>query len=252
MKRKIDIDELETFFQDGIVNDLMYATRHYIIWRTIGENFSRLKSISNKNKDNLFGHIQSSDQDLAVLSLAKIFDSKDRRHTVRSINEFLDIEFKPTSYFPLDTKDYIEFSLLRSRLNIIDFPLQFETPVQLALFFKGIFNNELIINKIKKIQYVRNKFLAHNEHNVEFQKLDSFWSDFLDLLDFLKLFVSLFGVTVLGSHYFQFEDFKEGSFHYSVIHQVYWLVEEIEKLIGKENFNYWWIDSTLSESRFVN
>jgi hypothetical protein len=68
----------------------------------------------------------------------------------------------------------------------------------------------------------------------------------------LKLFVSLFGVTVLGSHYFQFEDLKEGSFHYSVIHQVYWLVEEIEKLIGKENFNYWWIDSTLSESRFVN
>lgn len=241
MKKKA-IENLEEFFQDGIVSDLMHAIRHYVIWRTIGENYLEIQKIKNKNLDKILGQLQSSSHDLAVLHLAKIFDNKDRFYLVRSINELLDYNFQNTSYFPLHTKDYIEFSLISSRLSINDIPRKFENPIELAGYFKIIFNSVRIKSKVEDSKFIRNKFLAHNEHDVDFSHLNNYWEDFLFLIDFLKIFVSLFGVTILSSDYFQFQDFKEGSLHYSIISDLYWLIEEIQKEIGENNFKTWWND----------
>jgi hypothetical protein len=238
--RKMNNEELKDFFQEGIVGDLMVATRHYLIFRTIGENYAELIKSSNKNHDKIFGELQSSSADLAVLSLAKIFDARHGKYIVRSINELLSIDFTKNPYFPLYSKDYIEFSIFKSRLKIKGSPDVFENPVDLALYFKNIFLQRELVDKINKVKYLRDKFLAHNEHNAGYSHLEDFWTDFSYLIDLMKVFVSLFGVTIISSHYFQFEEFKEGSIHYSIIHQNYWLVEELEEIIGKEKFNYWW------------
>ncbi|SMD42188.1 hypothetical protein SAMN00777080_0728 [Aquiflexum balticum DSM 16537] len=240
MSTKKIIGSLEDYFQDGIVSDTMLAIHHYVIQRTIGENYIALKNAPNKNLNKLFGQLQASSSDLAIIHLSKVFDKKNKHHLVRSIEELLDYNFQITSYFPLVTNDYIEFSLIKSKLGIEYLPIKFDNPNELAKFFKDIFNSLSIKRKSDDVKFIRNKFLAHNEHEVEFNHLNNFWEDFLYLIDFLKIFISLFGVTILSASYFQFQDFKQGSLHYSIISDLYWLVEEIQKEIGEENFKFWW------------
>lgn len=95
--------------------------------------------------------------------------------------------------------------------------------------------------KINGLKKVRDKSIAHNEHAVDFDDLQTFWADYLDLIRLVKLFISLFGCTILNNSYNQFEDFEKNSIHFSIIIGLNWLVEEIETEIGKEKFRNWWV-----------
>ena len=236
-------EEMLNFFQEGIVNDLMFATRHYFIYRTVGENYLALKKYSNKNMDSLFGQLQSSSADLAVLSLAKIYDANNY-YPVRSISGFLSNEMDSTQYYPFLSKDFSEFTILKDRFNIKSIPQNFELPKNLSKFFKEILSKEPFAKKIKNLKFVRNKYIAHNQNGVNFNYLNNFWEDFLDLIDFVKRFISLFGLTVFGTEFISFKVSDDEPIHFSITMELYWLVEEIEKAIGTDNFNYWWRNSS--------
>lgn len=235
-------DELITFFQDGIVNDLMFALRHYFIWRTIGEHTLEIEKLSDKKKISLFYQLQSSSQELAVLNLAKIFDKEYKHFKTRSIYGLLSLQFQKSSYFPVETEAYNEFFYLHSYFGIDEIPLKFDEPAELIEYLVRICFCPPIYQKVKNLKYVRDKFIAHNEHEVKIDGLDFFWDDFLILTNYIKILVSLFGSTILNTTYFQFEFNKTTPIHYSVVHDLYWLVEEIENEIGKKNVKYWWND----------
>lgn len=148
MKSKMDKEEIINFFQGGIVTDLMYATRHYFIWRTIGENHSAIKDVANKNFDSLFGELQASSKELAILSLAKIFDSHNAKYPVRSIHGFLDNDFEATPYFPMFTDDYKEFSILRNNFDVQFIPVEIKHPNDLSHFLNKYWLMHLLDKKL--------------------------------------------------------------------------------------------------------
>lgn len=239
----MDYEELKDFFQDGIVTDLMYAIRHYFIWRTIGENFNEISKVEIRSFNKLMGEIQSSSHDLAIIRLSKIYDNNSNRYQIRSFFEILNLDLSNSRNFPLYTNFYKEFTQINELFPNIVLPEKLNSTVEFFEFFKSIINEDFFRNKVNNIKFIRDKTIAHNEHNVSkygFKGL-KFWDDYSIILDFTKSFIYLFGMTFLGSHYFQFSYERKNEIHYSILMDMYWLVEEIESKVGKDQFVQWWV-----------
>lgn len=243
MKRKMDYEELKDFFQDGIVTDLMYAIRHYFIWRTIGENYDQIKSINNDNFDNLLGELQSSAHDLAIIRLSKIFDNRSNKYQIRCITELLEIEPVSTVQFPLRVEYYAEFYQITKLFPKFQPSSVIDSPLEFIELFKGFLENDELKSKINKLKFVRNKTLAHNEHGLSKYNFESddFWNDYLILLNFVKSFISLFGTLFLQSDYWQFSFTEINEIHFTSFSELYWLIKQLEEKIGKDKIVQWWV-----------
>lgn len=241
MKRKFNKDELIDFFQKGLVSDLMYAIHHYFIWRTVGENSDELKLIGKGNIENLFGTLQSSSHTLAVLSLAKIFDSPSKKYQTNSIYSLLSIEVSEEHFFPMDKFDFDYLNTLSDLLNgSIIVPDIIHSYSELNILMFDILSIPLVKNKIDNVKYIRDKFLAHNEYDADFAHLKKFWEDFDFLILLLKIFTYLLGLAFSGTHYPSFQNCLPQTIHFTVILNNSWLISELESYIGIGKFKYWW------------
>lgn len=243
MKRKMDNKELKEFFEEGIVTDLMYAIRHYYIWRTIGENYDQIIRIKDKYFVDFLGELQSNSHDLAIIRLSKIFDRSSNKFQIRCISEILDLELSSTVYFPIHSLDHIEFSQISNFLATHKFPPIIYTPSEFSEIFKQLLNEHFLKEIIEKLKFIRNKTVAHNEHNIFRHGFegDNFWGEYTTLLYFTKSFMSLFGNIFLSSHYFQFSYSEMNEIHFSILSDLYWLRNQIENQIGEKKFVQWWV-----------
>lgn len=244
----MEITELKDFFQDGILTDLMYSIRHYFIWRTIGENYDQITKIENKYFVNFLGELQSNSHDLAIIRLSKIYDRQPKKYQIRSIYGLLDLELFSTVYFPIHTLNHDEFEQILKLVPTYKFPSVINTPLEFSKIFKELLIETQLKIIIDKLKFIRDKTIAHNEHNVTKYgfEANNFWNDYTKLLYFSQSFISLFGNVFLSSHYWQFSYKELNDINFSILADLYWVRQQIEDKIGKINFVQWWNKNDLN------
>lgn len=229
------------FFEQGILSDLTAAKSHYFIWRTIGENHFTLAESNNPNHIHLFGMLQSGSHTLAVLSLARIFDTISNRHPNRSIYSLLQFDFESNDYYPMDFEEFESLAGLRNFVqSFYEVPGKIYEYSQLKFNLLEILKQPEVRSKIDGVKFIRDKFLAHNEHEVDYSHLSEFWTEFEFLINLLSNMVYLLGLTITGVHYSNFRAGKKQEIDFEIILNHNWLLDELQKCIGNERFNYWW------------
>lgn len=229
------------FFEKGIVSDLTAARSHYFIWRTIGENHYALEELGQPNPKYLFGALQAGSHSLAVLSMARIFDAVSNRHPNRSIYSLLSNDFESNGYYPMDFEEFESLAGLRNFVqSFYTVPAKINEYCQLKSEILEILNQAEVRSKIVNVKFIRDKFLAHNEHEVDYSHLENFWTEFEFLINLLSNMVYLLGLTITGVHYSKFRSGIRQDIDFAILLDHQWLFDELEQCIGNERFNYWW------------
>ncbi|MBT0810146.1 hypothetical protein KIH41_02475 [Litoribacter ruber] len=232
--------DLKDAIEKGIASDLFLSQRHYFVYRSIGEHYNLLDSLEKSSDQELMGYLQSSAQDLCVLHLAKVYDNAHSKYKIRSIKGLLQEAFK------LQLTDVIHLKYadnIHCLGKLSDYNLDWDgtiPQIDLLRYLKAVLDSEVIESKVKNLKFARNKYIAHNEHNLSDPGLDSFWDDVRFLQDIASLYLRIIGRHFLGSEYFQFEARGNDHVHFGLFSSVWWVYEQLERVLGKEDLVYWW------------
>lgn len=232
--------DLNDILENGIANDLFRSQQYYFVYRSIGEHYHLLNGENEIPEISSLSFLQGSSQDLCILHLAKIFDNPSSKFKTRSLKELI----KETVKINREEIIYLRFAEnLLNLQKITNSNLSSNetiTTKELKDFLIDILEIPTVREKIKKIKHVRDKHIAHNEYIIQNPSLDDFWNDVRFLQDLGALYLSIIGRYFLHSEYFQFNGTGYNFLHYSMLSQMWWLYEILEKIFGKENLVYWW------------
>src|SRR5690606_7634315 len=228
--------------EEGIASDLCKSQRYYFIYRSIGEHYHQLEDIASRPELSMLSFLQASSQDLCILHLAKIYDKPKARskYKIRSLHGLLKENFRSESDNIIYLKYFDNLTLIQ---GISGLHLTSEEAIsedQLLEYLNRVLELDLVISKTNNIKSIRDKHLAHNEHGFEGLDLNTFWDEVKDLQDIAALYLTIIGNHFLNVDIFQFNEIGSNKVHFSLLSDLWWLYEMLEKVIGKDKLVYWW------------
>lgn len=189
-------EKIDFYYNHGLVAQTFLAERNILIWQHIGEEVSFLKS-QPKPIQSLYLFIQSAAQTNFILSLAKIFDTPNKKYPVMCILTFLELLEDPN----LESIDIIETTNTIELLKEFNCPISLIQTVEcgnpklfpqgLAKHYKSKYYESIIQTDISDIRIMRDKSIAHNEFTGELTlKFDTAYR----LISFVSEIISIFGM----------------------------------------------------------
>lgn len=130
--------------------------------------------------------------------------------------------------------------LLQEKVNFCLPQGEIFTTTDLQNYLIKINDLNIIQGKVRALKFIRDKYIAHNEHLLNNPDFNNFWDDVRFLQDVASLFVSIIGRYFLQNEYFQFYKTGVNHIHYSLPTDLWWIYETLEKVVEKENLIYWW------------
>lgn len=242
-----ELSDSELFLQNGLATDLIWCEIHYFIFRTLGENYKEVNNLTDENFLRHVAYLQNNSQDLALLNLARIFDRKSNRHNVRCLEVLLDeCEKSGSDHFSIVTLEYYPSIEALERISEMRMEEEFLKSYPAFIeYLRTVLRSEKIKKSLKTIHHVRDKYIAHNEHVVKGENLESFWDDFAFLMNIAKLYLSIVGPLFFGTVYRHEDEVGLNKIDFNSFNQAYWIVEFLESKVGKEKVVRWWSWETI-------
>jgi len=206
------MNELITYFEQGIIFQTYYAEYNYQIWKYIANEYDFLITQPD-DVQKMYAFIQSSSVTNFTLSFSRLFDKKDNKYPTMCLKSFLEkfeLYFcENLSYFEVN----IEIRLLQNELINMSKGNQIE---QYKDGIEGVrdyilsilkYYKQLIVNKenlllIEKVRFIRDKQIAHNElvlNKEDIQRIDH--SGINELLKVANEIVSVFSLIIKQASY---------------------------------------------------
>lgn len=234
-------NELIKYLEGGIIEDVLLAQRYYYIYRLIGENANLInQQASNYLTISLSVH-QEACRSLCLLHLSKVFDNN-RKYPVRNIYRLLEMTIKKSdSKYELKL-DY--YNIVQELYMLVEEKIPKNNPLterKLVEQLNSFLGKNKTLSAISSLKTVRNKYLAHNEYLIKEYQSDTFWDDYLFLLNLSGMYIHILtpicasslylsGLSNYGGFYFGFEMFTMNG----------WLFEMLEEVIGKDRIKLWY------------
>lgn len=235
--------DLEKFFQEGIINDLFMAKRHFFAYRTIGEHAHLINETPTSIEKSSINYLQGLAMEHAITSLYKAFDSiksRSGKFKVKSFRIFLEEDLSNHGEFPYPLEYFESMEQLQDLVKFRFPDSKINSRSDFIGYLQIVLKLDIVTEKLKSLKIVRDNYIAHNAHLEEIPKLPTFWEDFVFLNDLGSLMIDSIGQVFFKTHYFQHEKIGNNYVHYTISTEFYWLEKMICKIIGKENFEIWW------------
>jgi hypothetical protein len=197
-------DQIEDIVKKGLVEDVFRMERAYALLRTSGEWAQEINAAGRGNFGELFGSLQAALITEAVLALARIYDTPDKRYPTRCLIGVLDHLIKYSEELPKIREPYqLKISLLTrvvpdELIKAIEIsPDKF--PLLLAKYVKAESELSEHINTLEKLKTFRDKALAHNERASPISGPS--WDDLHGLLELAKYVIGALGWAYFSTAY---------------------------------------------------
>ncbi len=245
----MNTEELNSLFQSGLANDLFMSQIHYFVFRTLGENHERINTLDDKEQKQHLIYLQFSSHDLSIQYLARVFDKRMKYETsslalilekcreIKLKDFLLILEYE---HLNNDLQPYPAINHLEEVSGIKIGVKEIGKPEILFDWIKSILETEKINNAIIQLKTVRDKFIAHNELNSGIEALDDFWSGYALLIKIGRLMTSLLSEIFTDTIYDHSVTIRPDEINMNVLLEVNWLIEYLEKILGRDSVTAWW------------
>lgn len=187
-------EDINDYFNQGLILHTFQAERNILIWKYIAEEFNFLNT-QKREIIEMYEFMQRSAQTNYILSLGKIFDKPDRNYPNRCIQSFLNKLIETANVQIVETtetkkllKKYICSSEL---IESVENSKKESFPELFAKYYLKKYNDKDFQIEINKLKSLRNKVEAHNEVignlSLEFETTEI-------LLNFVTEIVTIFGM----------------------------------------------------------
>lgn len=232
----------QEYLLNGVGVDLFWTEYHYFIYRTFSENADEI----NKSKDNNLllhtNYLQSSSRDLCILYLSRMFDRPFKKHDTNSFFKVLKkCREMNSAYFPIHLEYYAEIQEIALISNCQITKDHLETKERFLDYLDEVLSCEKTASSVGNLKYVRDKTIAHNDNDLEFNHLSQFWEEVAYLLDLSSLLQFIIGNIFFDMSTNSLTAIRNEKINFEVVFQAHWVCDFIENLTGKESYKEWWV-----------
>lgn len=232
-------EDFESLLKKGIAVDLLEAERHYFVFKLIGKNYDQVNKKDQSHRKQSLVYLQNASQELAILNLSRVFDRKNNRYQVRCLDFIIDECININSeYFLLDTECYPAFKRMSDASGIELNDHSFESKEDLVILLKKILRSKSIVSSIKNLHTIRDKYVAHNEHNPKISSIESFWDDFPFLLHLGKLYLSVIGEIFAGQSFTFTMQSEIDEFSWETRTLTSWIADNLIEYLGEDKVKF--------------
>jgi hypothetical protein len=195
--------EITDCFENGLVKPLFQAEKNKLIWKYIADEIDFLKN-QKKETQQEYCYLQSSVQQIVVLSLCHILDKENNKHPTRCLYRFLKIikEQKTDNEPIIETfntkKIMVYYSCPQELIDSVNFPDKSLFMRLFSDYYIDKISNIDVRSDIKSLFFIRDKIIAHNEVTPD-QKLD--WIVPVRLINLITEIVAVFGMANYSCSY---------------------------------------------------
>ena len=190
------MDEIQDFFEKGIVNDTLLAEYNLTIYNKVALNYADLLKLP-KSKRKMFAYVQESAAHRLMLYLSRCYErpfGESKNRSLRSFEKLVAMNYQSTKiripqYSMFENKSY---SHLRS------YQLESKTLKIFLVRTNSALQRKPLSKHVNAVKNFRDKFVAHNEvhHELVVDKQSP-----LKLIEFNKAIVHAIGHGVFNSSY---------------------------------------------------
>ena len=187
-------EEINDYFNKGLILHTFQAERNIHIWKYIAGEFDFLNT-QKKEIIEMYEFIQRSAQTNYILSLGKIFDNPNRIHPNRCIQTFLYKLLESANVQIIETTETVKllkkYMCSSELIESVENSQKNSFPELFAKYYLKKYNDNDFQIEINKLKSLRNKVEAHNEVignlSLEFDTTER-------LLDFVTEIITIFGM----------------------------------------------------------
>jgi len=201
---EITRDQIEDIVKHGLVADIFRMERSYSLLKIIGVNAEVINAQGAGNFGELFGALQSALQTDAVLAVARLYDTPNKKYPIRCIRGLLKFLEEHKGNLPkIREQDDLEKELNRIGMNQSEITLastdEAAFAIALSKHFSSVLEDAKTIDTIGKLKSIRDKAIAHNEQVSRIE--GPTWQGLEELMQHAKDLVGVLGWSYLNTVY---------------------------------------------------
>jgi hypothetical protein len=195
------MSKTEHYYKRGMLAPIFQIRRNLNIWTEIANSIDILYQ-TDKETQKLFSFIQLAAQDNFVLGTCRLFDRPNKRNETLCILNFLKIIEGDKS---LNLRKSWEFQHKFDKFSYPELLIQKikmkpnESKQHFLDYYKALYQSDKIQENLHKIQFVRDKFVGHNE--LILNDFNFHPSIVIELIDFAEELMNVFNELFIGEIY---------------------------------------------------